>query len=720
MSMPDDVAYHYRTCHLCEAMCGLQIEMVGDNITAIRGDRKDTFSRGHICPKAVAIQDIQSDPDRLRTPMRRTADGWRPMTWDDALDLVTEKLIAVRSEHGGQSLGIYLGNPTVHNYGAMMFGPMFIRALGARQRFSATSVDQLPHQLVSYFMFGHQLLIPIPDLDRTEHLIIMGGNPVASNGSLMSAPDVRKRLKAIQDRGGKIVVIDPRRTETAKIADTHHFIRPGTDALLLAAMIHTLFASDRVDLRHLENFTDGIEILRDAVADFTPDAVASRTGLSADTIRALARDFADAKKAVWYGRMGVSTQEFGSVCHWLGNAMNILTGNLDRIGGAMFTRPAADVIAGIGGVRRPGHHDRWRSRVRGLPEFGGELPVATMAEEILEPGDGQIKAMVTFAGNPVLSTPNGRNLENALESLDFMVSIDMYINETTRFADVILPPTGPLERDHYDLVFHALAIRDTARYSRPILEKQPDAMHDWEILAALEERLSPQQDLASKASRAARRALGPSGILDYALRTGPYGEGVRFWHQAGLSLKRLKENPHGIDLGPLKPSLPDRLNTEDKRIALAPAILTEDLPRLSTHLNSGESDGMVLIGRRHLRSNNSWMHNYTRLVRGKDRCTLMVHPEDAERLGLTDGLRATVRSAVGEVVAPVEITDEVMVGVVSLPHGWGHGRQGTRQTIAASFAGVSINDLTDPNRLDTRSGNAALNGVPVTVTPASA
>ncbi len=705
---------HHRACHLCEAICGIVIETEGERILSIRGDKEDPLSRGHICPKAVALQDIHADPDRLKRPVKRVGSRWEEISWEEALDMAAAGLRAVQSSHGRDAVAVYQGNPTVHNHGLILFAQYFVRALRTKKRFSATSVDQLPHQFVAMMMFGHQLMMPVPDIDRSRFLLILGGNPAASNGSLMTAPDIRRRLSGIRERGGRVILVDPRRTETAALCDEHLFIRPGTDALLLAGMVTALFEAGLVEAGRLSGLLSGVEALREGLSELTPEAVAPLTGIPAERIRALAAALAAADGGSVYGRLGASTQAFGGLCQWLICVLNILTGNLDRPGGAMFALPAVDVVKGVGGLSRPGHFARWHSRVRGLPEFDGELPSAVLAEEILTPGEGQIRALVTSAGNPVLSTPNGGQLDRALSGLEFMVSVDFYINETTRHAHVILPPTSPLERDHYDLVFNLLAVRNTAKYSPPLFAPQPDALHDWQIMLELERRLT--KGARQRAIQTARRWVKPSGILDFALRTGPYGGGLT--GRSGLSLSALKASPHGVDLGPLVPVLPERLFTEDGRIHLAPEVLMGDLPRLRARLAAGAAGGMALIGRRHLRSNNSWLHNSERLVRGKDRCTLLVHPDDAARLGLVGGGSARVRSRVGEVVAPVEVSDTVMPGVVSLPHGYGHGRQGVRLSVASTVAGVSINDLTDELLVDELCGTAAVNGLPVEVAPA--
>ncbi|MBG6475374.1 molybdopterin oxidoreductase family protein [Pseudomonas aeruginosa] len=694
---------HYRACHLCEAICGLAIETESDEggvprIRSIKGDPQDSFSRGHVCPKAVALQDIQDDPDRLRQPLRRVGSEWQPIGWDEAFALVASRLGEIRERHGNDAVAVYQGNPSVHNYGLMTHSNYFLGLLKTRNRFSATSVDQLPHHLVSQQMYGHGLLIPIPDIDHTDFMLVLGGNPLASNGSIMTVPDVEKRLKALKARGGRLVVVDPRRSETAAIADRHLFIRPGQDAALLLGILNTLFEE------HLGRPTplpvDGLERVREAVAVFDAESMSVRCGVPAESIRQLARDFAAAERAVCYGRMGVSTQAFGTLCQWLVQLINLVTGNLDRVGGALCTSPALDLVASTSG----GHFDRWRSRVSGLPEYGGELPVAALAEEILGEGEGQVRALVTVAGNPVLSTPNGRRLEQALDGLEFMLSIDLYINETTRYADLILPPTAPLEHDHYDTTFNVFAVRNVTRFNEAVLPRPEGALHDWEIFVGLARAFAARNGLELKPT------LEPQQMIDLGLRAGAYGD--RSEHR--LSLATLREHPHGIDLGPLRPNLAPRLKTVGQRIQAAPPLFVDDLQRFAAQPLPA-SDQLLLIGRRHVRSNNSWMHNYHRLVKGKPRHQLLMHPRDLEGRGLVDGQRVRVRSRVGSVEVEVAASSEMMPGVVSLPHGWGHARPGVQLAIARAQAGASANALTDERHLDLLAGNAARNGLPVEV-----
>ncbi|WP_430462215.1 molybdopterin oxidoreductase family protein [Thalassolituus sp. LLYu03] len=698
---------HKRTCSLCEATCGIEIrydDQTGD-IESIKGDKSDPFSRGYICPKATALQDLHNDPDRLRKPLKKTASGFVEISWKQALHEAASGLKRVQQQHGRDAVGSYLGNPNVHNYGNLLFGPLMLRALGSKNKFSATSVDQLPHHMASYFMFGHQLMIPVPDIDRTDLMIIIGGNPMASNGSLMTSPDIKNRLKAIRERGGHLLVIDPRRTETADIADDHWFIRPGSDVLLLLSLLYVFTHELQGRLPALPDYVDA-EPLAPMVSAFAPEQTEAHTGIPAQQVRALADRWLSARSAVCYGRMGVSVQQFGGLCQWLINVLNVLSGNFDREGGAMFTRPAVDLPAVTAAQGGRGHYDRFRSRVRGLPEFGGELPVATLAEEILTPGKGQIRAMVTMAGNPVVATPNARQLDQAFESLDFMVSIDYFLNETTRHADLILPPCGPLERDHYDLIFNALAVRNVAKYSDALYPLKDGARQDWQILLDLTKRLNRggfKKRLSTRLTLAVMGWMGPEGILNKLLKSGPYK----------LDLKTLKDNPQGMDLGALTPCMPGRLFSKNKRLNLTPAVFTDALRDAATTLLTQNVAPFVLIGRRHIRSNNSWLHNSQRLVKGKSRCTLMLNPQDAEALGVSDGGQVSVASRVAELVAVAEITDEIMPGVVSLPHGFGHHHPDIRLQVASSVAGVNTNDLTDDQLVDALTGNAALNGVPV-------
>ncbi len=737
---------HYHTCNLCEAMCGIEIEHRGDEILAIRGDKEDPFSKGHICPKAVALQDLHHDPDRLRHPVKRTADGWVPISWDEALDETARRLHNIQEVHGKDSVALYFGNPTAHNHGALLTLLPFVKALRSRQRYSATSADQLPHMLATWQLFGHQALFPIPDVDRTDYFLIIGGNPLASNGSIMTVPDVKGRLKALQKRGGKVVVIDPRRTETAKVADEHHFVRPGTDVYLLLAIAQVLFEELLVAPGQLDGILDGKKDMARLVANWKPEKVADTVGLPADAIRKLARDIAAAPRAAIYSRVGVTTSAHSTLSAWLVYVINILTGNLDREGGVMFTKPAFDIVA-IGALSGDtGSFDRYRSRVHGYPEFGGEFPVTTLADEMLTPGKGQVKAFVSHAGNPVLSCPDGQKLDQALNNLDFMVSIDFYINETTRHADIILPPTGQLEHAQFDPIFQAVAVRNVVKFTPPLVPKPEGTLHDWEILNGLTTRLNRlrARDRKTRLQIAATdrfvRKLGDRGLVDLGLRLGPYGTGGKVlddlrrdglhslpkvaWkvlrgERKGLTLKKLLAQPHGMDLGPLEPMLPERLFTRDQRINLVPALYFRALQGLPAP-KPVAPEQMLMIGRRHIRSNNSWMHNSQRLVKGKGRCNAMIHPDDGKRLAVADGDDLVVSTPAGTITLPAWLCDDIMPGVISVPHGWGHDREGVQLGVARRVAGQSVNDIIGSNRVEAVTAMAQLNGIPVKVEPAKA
>jgi anaerobic selenocysteine-containing dehydrogenase len=738
----------FRTCPLCEATCGLEIHHDGARVTLVRGDKDDVFSHGFICPKGSVLHHVDDDPDRIRVPqIRDRASGvWRDATWDEAFAHIDAHLTPLLESRGRDALAVYMGNPGAHHLAPMLYNRVVNQAAGTTNIFSASTVDQMPKQVSAGLMFGTALSIPIADIDRTDHLLMLGANPFASNGSLMTCPDFPGRMRALRERGGKVVVVDPRRTKTAEEADEWLAILPGADAHFLLALVHVLFADGLVAIGgrvepHVE--PSHIDALRALVAPFTPEAVAPVCGIDAETIRRVARELAAAPTAAVYGRIGTCTQEFGTLASWAVDLLNVLTGNLDRPGGAMFNLPAIGgaTTGGTGGKGRGVRFGRRVSRVRGIPEFFGELPVVCLAEEIETEGDGQIRALITVAGNPVLSNPDAARLDRAFASLDFMVSVDIYRNETTRHADVILPGEPVLARGHYDIALRSLAVRNVATYSPPVFDVEPGMQREWETLCRLAgllqglghdaslidtvdgfvarglvEKAAPRLGLTSDeldalVSKDGRR--GPERILDVMLRSGPYG----------LTLDDLLAAPHGIDLGPLESRLPDVLRTPTGRIELLPETIADDVrvrlePSLARARDGDGRGGMVLVGRRDLRSNNSWMHNVRVLVKGKARCTLHVHPDDAVRLGLQSGKLARVVSKAGEVEIPVEVTDAVRTGVVSIPHGWGHDVDGTQQSIAREHAGVNTNVLVSTDDFDPLSGNAVLNGIAVEVVPA--
>jgi anaerobic selenocysteine-containing dehydrogenase len=734
------MATHIHTCPLCEATCGLRIETDNGDIKSIRGDEEDVFSRGFICPKAHGLKALHEDPDRLRQPLVRRDGELREATWAEAWQAVEEGLAPLLEQHGRNAVAVYLGNPSAHNLAANVYGPAFLKGLGSQNIYTASTVDQMPKQVSAGLMFGAALTVPVPDLDRCEHLVVLGANPLVSNGSLMTSPNARGRIRGIRERGGKVVVIDPRRSRTADEADEHHAIVPGTDAHFLFGIVHTLFDEELADAGPVAEHCAGLEEIERLAADFAPERVAAHCGIEAGEIRRIARELAAAPRAACYGRIGTCTQEFGTLASWLVDVVNVLTGNLDREGGAMFTKAAGGQrnSSGTPGTGKGVAFGRWSSRVRGLPEAFGELPVVCLAEEIETPGEGQVRALVTVAGNPVVSTPQSERLDRALDGLDFMVSLDIYVNETTRHADVILPGPSPLARSHYDLALYQLAVRNVANYSPPAMEPEFDLEPEWHqllrltaivtgqgadadidaiddfVIGALIQRAvsDPQSPLAGRDPAEVKEELGdrrgPDRALDLLLRAGPYG----------LTLDQLEASPHGVDLGPLEPRIPEVLRTPSGKIELAPEPIVADVERLRASLERGRNGHLVLIGRRQLRSNNSWMHNLRPLVKGKDRCTMHVNPADAERLGLVDGERARLTSGTGSIEAPVEVTDAIRAGVVSIPHGWGHDAPGVRLDVARDHAGVNSNVLADTALIDPLSGNAVLNGIPVEVAPA--
>jgi anaerobic selenocysteine-containing dehydrogenase len=752
--MPAATRTAFRTCPLCEAGCGLEIGLApgdngdgGERVTRIRGDREDVFSHGFICPKGSTLKQLHEDPDWLRRPLVKRDGAFVEVGWDEAFAEVEARLLPIVEEHGRDAAAIYVGNPNAHSLAGLLYLRPLIRALGTSNVYSASTVDQRPKEISSALMFGGALTVPVPDVDRTDFLLMLGANPYESNGSLATAPDWPGRLEALIERGGTLVVVDPRRTKTAAVASRHVAIRPGADPFLLMALVNVLAAEGLVDTGAAGEFLAGVDEVLAAAEPFTPEAVAGATGVDAGTIRTLARDLAAASTACVYGRIGTTTALYGTLTSWLVDVLNALTGNLDRPGGAMFTTAAAGA-ANTRGTPRIGRGiklGRRRSRVRGLPESLGELPVACLAEEIDTPGEGQIRALVTVAGNPVLSTPNAARLDAAMATLDFYVAVDPYINETTRHADVILPVPTALQKGHYDLALLQLGLRNVANYSPPVLPQEEGQLDEWRILARLAlvaqgmgaaadpamvddlvvgalvssavgdetgpiHGRVPEEIVAALGDR-----TGPERLIDLMLRTGPYGDGFGA-NPGGLSLDVLLDNPHGVDLGPLEPRLPDVLRTPTGMVELAPEILVEDVARLRAALDE-PAGGLRLIGRRDLRSNNSWMHNVEVLVKGKPRCTVHVNPTDAARLGLADGADAQVASRTGKVTIPVEVTDAIRPGVVSIPHGWGHDVDGVELSVARRYAGVNSNLLADDELMDPVSGTSVLNGIPVELTP---
>jgi len=724
--------FHYRTCHLCETMCGIEVEHDGKNIIAIRGDQNDVLSKGNICPKATGLQDIHTDPDRLRKPLIRQRidpakksdkDGWREVEWDEAINFAAEGVAATQRQHGTGAAGSYCGRSTAHNIGALLGVNLLRKGLETRHIYTGSTCDQVPHNFAWHHMLGHQFFATVPDIDRTDYFLMLGTNPKISNGAMMSTgANAYKKLNAIRERGGKAVLIDPRRNETAPYCDEHHFIKPNTDALLLIGLIKSIIDNGLTDLGRLEPDIVGYEQVVMMIDDFELNQIARATGISVETIERLAREFADADKAVCYGRTGVSMVEFGGLCLWLIMVLNIITGNLDKPGGMMFPRNAIDSLPATSSS-----YDRYRSRIRQRPEFGGEFPMAILGDEILTPGDGQLKALIALAGNMVLSMADGNHTEKALSALDFMVSIDPYLNETTRFADVILPPAGPFEKQHYDLFYHTYDTINWAKYSPALFKPKSKVYTDYEIIGELMEGIGAKRATSLVQSLTvrvtgwiSRKLLSVDRIIDLGLRFGPYGSGINPFNTTGLNLKRLKKAPHGVFLGELTPCLPKRLFTSDKTIRLAPQPMLDDLPRLKAHLDklqsqAEETDTLQIISRLTNRTL-GWMHHSHRLVKGRNPVELIMHPEDARARSITTNTLVRVSTERDAIEVPVRISDDIMPGVVCLPHLWGHNRPGTRQRVANATPGASYNDLTSVAAIDELTGNAIFNGVRVHVT----
>jgi anaerobic selenocysteine-containing dehydrogenase len=706
----------YRQCTLCEAHCGIQVDVEDDRVLRISGDPDDVISRGYICPKAAALADLQSDPDRLRRPVKKVGGRFVEIGWEEALELAADGLRKVQDRHGADSVANYLGNPGAHSSG--IFAAALVRKLlGSKNNYSATSTDQLPHYMSSFEMFGHFFVLPVPDIERTRHMLVIGANPAVSNGSLMTAPGARDHIRAIRARGGKVVVVDPRRTETAKHASEHVAVKPGGDPYLLLGMLHTIFSDGNAQLGRLTGRCDGLPQLRALAARWSPQQAAPFAGVEAETIARIAREFAASPSAVAYGRVGVCQQQTGSLTSWLINALNVVTGNMDSPGGAMFPKAAINVLALVEPLAGKPGWGRFHQRVSGLPEFADELPVAGLTDEILTPGEGQVRGMLLFAGNPVLSTPGGDRLEKAMEQLEWCVAVDMYVTETTRHADVILPPLAQLERSDVDFVFGSLSVRNQIRYNPAAVAGPSEGRTDWEIMMALAARIG--RGIRGTVSNGLLRLIGPLAtperVADLALRTGPYG---RLRSSRALDIGKVKRASHGIDLGPLEPNLINLLRTKGKRVQLAPAVMlaeAERLEALAAEREAARREGfdLTLVGRRSLRSNNSWMHNSARLMKGASRCTALLHPDDAAQRGLSDGQQVRVSSPTGAIEVPLELSEEMRPGVVSIPHGFGHTREGVGWHLATSKPGASVNDITDPSSVDRLTGNAAFNDLPV-------
>ncbi|WP_416562669.1 molybdopterin oxidoreductase family protein [Nocardia testacea] len=708
-----------RQCTLCEAHCGILVTVEDTKVTKVEGNPDDVLSKGCICPKATAMAGLHEDPDRLRTPVRRVGDAFEPIGWDEAFREIGSRLRRVRREHGPHSVGMYLGNPAAHN-SAIMYAFALRMALMTRNFYTASSIDQFPQEFVAWQMYGSNFLMPIADIDRTDRMVIIGANPAVSNGSVTTMPGARNRIKDVRARGGKVVVIDPRRTETARLADEHVSVLPGGDPYLLLAILHVLITEDLCDRTAVGTQCTGLDELRELVAGFTPEDAAPYAGVDAETIRRLAREHAAAKSAVMYARIGVCQTLTGTVTHWLVNTINAITGNLDSPGGQMYATPAVDLLPLARRVSPS--YGAWTDRSGKYKSFRFELPVAALASEILDDGPDRIRAMITYAGNPVLSTPQRGQLDKALGSLDFYVAVDMYITETTRHADIILPPLSPLEREDLDILLTMFSVHNNIRFNARAVAPEQEGLEDWEIMARLTTEILPLplRSLTGRALNAVFARFSPLRAAALGIAVGPHG--VLRRGRKGVTVRKVRAARGGIDLGPLRPRLHSLIATADRRVQLAPPQFVTEARRLLDEARAGGADrdlgfDLRLIGRRHLRSNNSWLHNVPSMVKGRDRCTALMHPQDATARGLADGGKVTVSSPIGSIVVPVEISDEIRPGTVAIPHGWGHGEPGVGWTVAAAVPGANVNLLHDPEQVDRISGNAAVNSTWVKVHP---
>ncbi len=756
-------------------MCGLKIQTHHGKVTSIKGNPDDPFSKGHMCAKALALKDIHEHKDRLRQPVRRTPQGWETISWETAFEDIAKELETAKKKYGDNSVALYLGNPRIHHHGSLLTSILLRKSLNSKNCFSVASSDHLPHMLAAYQLFGHMALLPVPDIDRTDYLLCFGANPVVSNGSLMSAPYIKKRLKALQSRGGKIITIDPRKTETAELANRHVFIYPGQDVFLLVALIHFIFENEWLAQGEWQAYTTGVESFKKIIQTFDIEKVAKQTGVARGMIETLAFEFATAKRAVAYGRFGICTQKHGAINAWLLYVLNIITGNLDQEGGLMFPTPAVDLALLSAIINENGEFDAFQSQQRQLPSFDAEIPVVEMADAMLSNQPDAIKAFINVSGNPVLSTPDGKKLEAALGQLDFMVAVDSFINETSRFANIVLPPTSALERSQYNMTCNLTAVRNNARYSKPLFSPAHGAKHDWQILLQLSDVLNREYSLRSFSLRLLCfifKIFGPDGVLDFMLKLGPYGITFRKNRLSNifnthenpnnplsspsanflgryqykllmlfkvspfskrmigtgekdlknkrlpLTLKNLKRNPNGLDLGAMISSLPDRLLTADKAVHLAPDIYLSELEKVSkvsegiAPLAEGE---FYLIGRRTPRSMNSWLNRVDRLTKGKPSNTLLMNPEDAHSLSVSEGNKVRVASDQHHIIAHVALCSSMMKGVISLPHGWSGQGFVEEAGVVERCSGTSFNDLTSSHDFDPLSGTSVLNSLVVKV-----
>jgi formate dehydrogenase len=707
-------------CRICEPLCGLRVTVEDGKVARIRPDPDHPLSAGFACPKGIAMTDVQNDPDRVLHPLRRRDGGFERVSWDEALDEIGTRLGRILDERSGPALGWYMGNPGAFSYSHPLWVKALLDAVGSPHWYTASSQDVSNRFAASAFLYGSPFLLPIPDLARTDLLLMVGANPLVSHGSVMSAPRVKDQLHAITERGGRVVVVDPRRSETAR-AFEHLAVNPDSDAWLLLSLLHVIFAGGLEDALAIERQASGTEALRALAAKHPPEVTEERTGVPAARVRELARDLARAEHAAVYGRTGSCLGRNGTLVSYLLDALNVVTGNLDREGGAMFGNPpiAFDKVADRIGA---GTYGKVRSRIGGFPEVLGALPASLMAKEIRAPGEGQLRALFVSAGNPVLSVPNGDELEAAMRELDLFVSIDLYVTETNREADFVLPATTFLEREDFPLPFLPLFTTPFVQWTDPLVEPAGEARQEWEVIEQIAKRVGvvPSSSRLGRVLGRIGLKLSPQRLMDLLLRTGSKGDwfGLR---RGGLSLRKLRDNPHGVVLAEhLEPGvLPDKIRHRDKRVRLDPPEIIEDAGRLAARNGRDPEFPLRLIGLRELRSHNSWMHNARLLMRGGRVHAARVHPDDAEDHGIEDGEPCRISSPHGSIELPALVTDEIVAGTVAVPHGWGHQRGGW--SVAREAGGANVNALSssEPEDLERLAGMAHLNGIPVRIELAS-
>jgi anaerobic selenocysteine-containing dehydrogenase len=712
--MPGEAIEKVTYCRVCEPLCGMLATVEEGRLTKLRPDPDNPLSAGFACPKGIAMSDVQNDPDRVLHPLRRTPSGdFERVSWEVALTEIAIKLKRIRSRHGGDAVGWYMGNPGAFSYSQPLWSKGFLDALGSPHYYSAASQDVSNRFAASQMLYGSPFQVPIPDLKRTEMLLIVGANPLVSHGSVMSAPRVKDLLHAIPARGGRVVVVDPRRSETAR-AFEHLPITPDSDAWWLLSLLNVIFEEGLEDAVALDRQADGAEGLRRLAAGNTPEATEARTGIGAEATRALARDLAAAPRAAVYGRTGSCLGRNGTLVSFLLDALNVVTGNLDREGGAMFGDPPLD-FEGIAHALGLATYGKVRSRVGDLPEVLGSLPASLMAKEIITPGPGQIRALFVSAGNPVLSVPNGAELEAAIEQLDLCVAIDLYVSDTARHADFVLPATTMYEREDFPLPFLGLFTTPYIQMTDAVVEPAGEARQEWEIIEEISKRIGVVPSsvrLARILGRAGIR-LSPQRLVDLLLRIGPQGDlfGLR---RGGLSVSRLRRNPHGIVLDEHLSGgvLGKKVRHRDLRVHLDVPEIRAEAERLAAQNGADPDFPLRLIGLRELRSHNSWMHNAALLMRGGREHAARIHPDDAAAAAIDDGATCRLGSAHGEIELTARVTDEVAPGTVAVPHGWGHNG-GWRTANAAGGANVNQLASSEPEDLERLAGMAFLNGIPV-------